>query len=390
MDVPGFNSRVNLRGAARILVAGLATAVGSSLLVGQVAASAGDSQSPYTIVYEAQLSGVANNAPITPEGPEAFKAAFAHTPANVVVCDDQGTSTGNIDCEHQAVTDHAAAFIVTQANQDQSLVDGANIPVLGVANDTSPQSFDLSGQQGVFAGMAVALYKNGCRNIGIATVEGGQSYSDQTQKAEHWQSVTDSYFPLGAPDLSAAIAKLAQGHVQCIALATIGSQIAQFLTALKQSSLHVTVAMPGIIVTPSIAKSLGALGNGMLLIETTPATTSAASQRAAKEIHKINKRIQIDATSLSIWATAQIMKDAIKNTHGPVTNTSLLAALNKLRNADTGGLYPPISMTPQSNPATTRDFDTYVQTFVLKNGGLTKPSGYYDVGKQINVALTNR
>ena len=78
------------------------------------------------------------------EAPQAFKAAYAGTPVTINVCDDQGTTTGNIDCEHEAVADHAAAFVVTQASQDQSLVDASNIPVVGVANDTSPQSFDVA------------------------------------------------------------------------------------------------------------------------------------------------------------------------------------------------------------------------------------------------------
>ena len=52
----------------------------------------------------------------------------------------------------------------------------SNIPVVGVANDTSPQSFDVSAQQGLFAGMAVALQKKGCKNIGQVIDEGGESY----------------------------------------------------------------------------------------------------------------------------------------------------------------------------------------------------------------------
>jgi len=348
------------------------------------------SRSPYTIVEETQLSGTANQAPVAPEASAAFKAAFAGTPAKIVVCDDQGTTTGNIECQHEAVADHAVAFTVGQSNQDQSVVDKANIPVVGVANDTSPQSFDISGQQGYFAGMAVALHKLGCKRLGQLVAEGGQSYADQTAKAEPWQSVTDAFMPLGAPDVSPEVAKLVQAHVQCADIATVGSQIGQVLTAMKQAGLHVPVALPGAVVTTQEQQSLGSLGNGLILVETTPPLSSPAVAAVAKKMHKVDKSITIDALSLTGWVNARIIQDGIAGVHGQVTNTSLMKALNKLRNANTDGLYPPISMKPGSNPAAVRDFDTYVNTVVLKNGQMTQPSGFFNVGPEINVALTNR
>ena len=364
-------------------MAGAATATYSSVTMPTVGAAT----PKYTVVFETQLSGASNGAPAAPEASQAFKAAFAGAPVTIDVCDDQGTTTGNIDCEHEAVVSHAAAFVVNQSNEDQSLVDQANIPVIGVANDTSPQSFDVSGQQGLFAGMAVALQKAGCKRIGTAIAEGGQSYAAQVANAEHWQSVTDAYLPLGAPDLTADIAKLVQAHVQCVDLATIGSQIPQALIAMKQANLHVPVAVPGIVVTPEVQRSLGSLGNGLILVETTPSLSSPSVANVAKKLHA--KGITVDAASLTSWATALIIEDGAANVQGSVTNTSLLNGLNKLRNARTDGVYPSISMKPQSNPVTRRDFDTYVQTFILKNGNLTQPSGFFNVAPEISVALKN-
>jgi hypothetical protein len=375
-----------LRKAGGLLLASSALATYGLATTGPASATG---SAHYTIVYEAQLTGASNGAPAAPEAPAAFKAAFAGQPVTVDVCDDQGTTTGNIDCEHEAVTDHAAAYVVTQSNEDQSLVDSANIPVVGVANDTSPQSFDLSAQQGLFAGMAVALEKRGCKRLGTVIVEGGQSYANQSAKAVKWQSVTDSFIALAAPDLSPDIAKLVQAHVQCIDLATIGSQIGQALTAIKQANLHVPIAVPGIVVTPQVQSSLGSLGNGLIMVESTPALNSPAVAKVAKKMHAVSKSITVDANSLDSWAIAIIIQDAAVNIHGAVTNTTLLAALNKLRGAATDGLYPPISMKPQPNPAALRDFDTYVQTFILHNGKLTQPSGFFNVGPEINVALTN-
>jgi hypothetical protein len=364
-----------------------AAAVAAGPAVAREVASKG---AHYTIVYETQLSGSASGAgSIDPNPPEAFKAAFSGMPVSIVVCDDQGTTTGNIDCQHQAVTDNAAAYVVTQANEDQSLVDAANIPVLGVANDTSRQSFDLSAQQGLFVGMAVALHKKGCTRIGQVIDEGGQSYGAQVGKALKWQSVTDAYIPLTAPDLSPDIAKLVQAHVQCVDMAMLSTQIPQALTAMKQAKLKVPIALPGVILTPSVISSVGLLGNGLIEVISTPALSSTAVAAVAKKMHDVNKGIKVEDTTVDSWAIARVVQDGAAHVHGSVTNSSLLAALDKLRNASTDGLYPPLSMTPQSNSAAVRDFDTYVQTVVLENGTETDPSGFFNVGPQINTALTN-
>jgi hypothetical protein len=46
-------------------------------------------------------------------------------------------------------------------------------------------------------------------------------------------------------------------------------------------------------------------------------------------------------------------------------------------------------MKPQSNPAALRDFGTYVESAILKNGQQTQPSGFINIAPQINTALTN-
>ncbi len=87
---------------------------------------------------------------------------------------------------------------------------------------------------------------------------------------------------------------------------------------------------------------------------------------------------------MTAWALAKLIQDGAAEVHGPVTSASMLAGLNKLRNASTDGLLPPISTTPQAKASDRRDFDTYVQSFVLQNGKLTHPSGYFNILPQLN------
>ena len=341
---------------------------------------------PYTVVIDDQLTGSTGSGAggAQPEAFSAFKAAMAGKGVTVDICDNQGTSTGNIDCEHQAITDHAAVFVPLNANLDQSLVDQAGIPVVGVANDTAPQSFDISAQQGLFVGMGVALAKKGCKRLGIVIDEGGQAYASQVADAEKWQSVTDAFIPLAAPDLSPDIAKLVQAHVQCVVAASLDSQIPQILTAMQQAHLKVPTALPGIILTSSVIGSLGSLSNGLIAVESTPSPTSAAVSDVTKEMHAVNKGIKVDSASLTAYALAKLIADGAAEVHGRVTSASMLAGLDKLRNASTDGLLPPISTTAQAKASDRRDFDTYVQSFVLHNGKLTDASGYFNILPQLN------
>lgn len=336
----------------------------------------------YTVVYETQETGTPALGVISPEAVAAFKVAFAGTAAHVVVCDDQGTTTGNVDCEHQAFADSAAAFAVTQADEDQSLVDEANIPVVGVANDTSAQSFDISAQQGLFVGMAVALHKRGCKRVGQVIDEGGESYAAQVAAAVPWQSVTDAYIPLAAPDLTPQLAKLTQADVQCVDVATLPTQVPQVLTAMNQDDLKVPTAIPGIIVTPSVLTSLGSLANGLIEVVSTPDPSSSSVSGVAAKLRA--HHIPVDAASLDSWAIAQIIQDGAAKVHGTVTATKMLSALDSLRHASTDGVLPPLSMRPQPHASDRRDFDTYVQSIVLQNGKPTQPSGFFDIASPLN------
>jgi hypothetical protein len=339
----------------------------------------------YTVVIDQQLTGSTGNGAgmAQPEAFAAIKAALGKG-VTVDICDNKGTSTGNIDCEHQAISEHAAVFVPLNANLDQSLVDQAGIPVVGVANDTAPQSFDISAQQGLFVGMGVALAKKGCKRLGVVIDEGGQAYAAQTAHAAKWQSVTDAFIPLAAPDLTPDIAKLVQAHVQCVAAASLGSQIPQILTAMQQEHLKVPTALPGIILTSQVVKSLGSLSNGLIAVESTPSPTSAAVANVTKKMHAVNKGIKVDSASLTGWAAAKFIADGAAEVQGPVTSASMLAGLNKLRSASTDGLLPPLSTAPQAKASDRRDFDTYVQSFVLRNGKRTAASGYFNILPQLN------
>jgi hypothetical protein len=339
----------------------------------------------YTVQFDVTESGVSQQFP---ESPAIVEAAFHGLPVTVDNCDDHGTASGNIDCEHQAVVNHAAVVIEGTSGADQSVLAAAGIPIIGVTNDTSSNSFDLSAAQSLFVGMAVVLHKQGCERVGVVIDEGGQPEAAEVANSETWQSVTDAFIPVTAPDLSPYVAKLAQAHVQCVITASLGSQIPQILTAIKQAGLKVPIAIPGVILNSQILGALGNLSDGLVEIESTPdpSAISPTVTRITKEIHAINPSAKVTAAALDAWAWSKIIQDAAAKIHGTVDSASMLSALNSLSNAQSDGVYPPISMTPQPNAANRRDFDTNVLSYVLKNGKATGGGVFVNVGPELNAA----
>ena len=92
-------------------------------------------------------------------------------------------------------------------------------------------------------------------------------------------------------------------------------------------------------------------------------------------------------TQLLGYVFCQIILDAAANIKGPVTAASMMTSLNHLRDANTDGIIPPLSMIPRSPANDHRDFDTNIQTYKIENGRLTAPSGWINVGAELDRAV---
>jgi hypothetical protein len=161
------------------------------------------------------------------------------------------------------------------------------------------------------------------------------------------------------------------------------------VTAVHQANLKVPVIVPGIIVTPQIISSLGSLANGLLEVVSSPDPTfqTAAIKAVTKKIRAYDPRASVQQTELLGYVFAQIVLDAAANIKGPVNASSMMNALNRLRNANTDGIIPPLSMIPRASANDHRDFDTNIQTYKIENGRLTDPSGWINVGAALDRAV---
>jgi hypothetical protein len=353
------------------------------------ATSAGGATAPTTAAgtaYTVMVIGTFTSAQSfnVPEIVVATKAAFAGTGVKVVSCDDQGTSSAGLACEHKAVVDHVAAVVAGYAYvaQDQSILTQAKIPTVGLTDSTSPISFALASNSGGYAGIGVGLAKAGCTRLGVLYLDGTDVLADAIVAGAKWQAVSKAAIPVNAPDLTASITKLAEAKVGCIAISTEPNTVIQAMTAIKQDGLKVKVAMTAALLNPQVLSALGSEANGVIGVEGTvdPADTSVPVVAQIKSAMKaVDPKAPVTTSAIIAWASAKLILDAAQTIKGPVTAASMLTALNGLRNASTDGAIPQISAVELSNPAYKRFFNHYDIDYVINNGVPNRLTNFYDL-----------
>jgi Periplasmic binding protein len=338
----------------------------------------------YKVMVIGSLSGVASYQ--VPEIVPAAKAFFDKADPNVTVlsCDDQFSASDALDCEHEAVADGVSAVIggFAELAENESILEAAGIPAIGTTDTTSSVSIALSNGTGLYAGIGVGLSKTGCTKLGILYLDGTQVLANSIVGNFKWKSVTYSVIPANAPDLSAPVAKLAQANVQCIAISTEPNQVIQAMTAIKQAGLkNVKVAMVAEILTPQVLSALGSVSNGMISIEGNidPLSGAPVLKTIAKAMKAVDPSAPVSAAALVSWASADVLSQAAAKIKGTVNASSMLKALNSLRNVSTDGLYPTLSMVQLKNPAFKRFFGHYAIDYQIENGKPKPLTGWYDL-----------
>ena len=336
----------------------------------------------YTVMVEGGFTGASGYT--VPEIVPAVKAAYAGVGGvTIVTCDDQFTSSGDLNCQESAVKQHVAVVIAGFGllAGDESVLTKAGIPVIDDTDTTSPNSFAVNSGNGEYSGIGVGLAKTGCRRLGILELDGTATLADAIVAGAKWQSVTQSAIPADAPDLTSSIAKLAEAKVQCIALSVEPNTVIQAMTAIKQDNLKVKVAMVSAILTSQVLSSLGSEANGLISIESEIDAGAKAPviTTITKEMKAINPSAPVTAAALVAWASAKLVQEAAQTVKGSVTPASMLKAMNGLRNASTDGVIPPFSAIPLKTPAYTRFFNHYAIDYVIENGRPKALTGFYDL-----------
>jgi ABC-type branched-subunit amino acid transport system substrate-binding protein len=193
---------------------------------------------------------------------------------------------------------------------------------------------------------------------------------------------TEASVPFGAPDLTPAIAKLAEAKVQCVALSVEPQVVAQAMIAIQQDGLKAKVAGIGAVITNQVISSLGKRADGMIVIgeEANPGDKSTpVIAQIKKEMLAAGSKLPVTTSAVLGWAAAKLVLAAAPHVKGSITAASMLKALNGLRDVSTDGAIHAFSAIGLKNPADTRLFNHYVIDYVVENGALKPASGFVDL-----------
>jgi Periplasmic binding protein len=367
-------------------VMGAAMVLSTAIVLGVVGAwngtAAASSAKSYTVMVEGGLTGPASYT--VPEIVPAVKAAYRGVSGvKIISCDDQFSSADDLNCQEAAVTDHVSVVIAGFGllSEDESILTKAGIPVIDDTDTTSPNSFAVNSNNGEYSGIGVGLAKAGCHRLGILLIDGTSTLASAIVAGAKWQSVTEAPVPANAPDLTPSVAKLAGAKVQCIAVSLEPNAVLQAMIAIKQDKLKVKVAMVSAVLTPQVLSSLGSEANGIIAIEgeVDPTAQVPVVATIKKEMKAVDPSAPVTAAAIAAWASAKLVIDAAPTIRGAVTASSMMKALNHLRNASTDGAIPPFSAIPLKNPAYARYFNHYDIDYVIENGHLKPLTGFYNV-----------
>jgi hypothetical protein len=305
----------------------------------------------------------------------------------IETCDTKGTAAAALACEQKAISDKVDAVIYGfgYITQNQALLNKAGIPVIGEADTTSADSFASSSAQAEYIGIGIGLAKAGCKKLGTIYLDGTNYLADYIKKGMESQGgaeVARAAVAVNAADLAPGISKLTGSGATCIAVSLTPTGAAQALIAIKQSGHPEIVGGVSAVFSEQLLKSLGAaLTNGLISVDQqlNPADNAPGIAQIKADIASQNSTEPVTQIGIISWVAARLVAAALPKIQGPVSASSLLTALNGLRNVDMDGVIHPWSSIEQTNPAFKRLFNPYGITYTINNLQATKNGDFFSL-----------
>jgi ABC-type branched-subunit amino acid transport system substrate-binding protein len=326
----------------------------------------------------------------TPEVVPAVKGALRDDPQiTVITCDTKSDSAAADQCEEEAVQDKVAAVVLgfSDIGQDQSILTAAGIPVIGDAESDSKATtaFSLANGNAEYYGIGIGLAEAGCTSYGALYLDGTDALTNAIKSGAATKGLKEAARAAiadNAPDLAPAIAKLTSANVDCIALSVVPTQVVQAVTAIDQTGKKIRVGAVSAIFLSQVISALGSSLNGAISINQVrdvPDSAAPGSAMIQADMAAEDPKAPITQLAVIAWVSAKLILDALPSIHGAVTASSMLTALNGLRNANTYGMTEPFSAVPLTNPLFTRMFNPYAINYVIQNGQSASSGGFYNL-----------
>lgn len=293
----------------------------------------------------------------------------------VKVCNDTDPNA-ELVCARNAAADKAIAFVSPVFLYNAAAVDKEleqyQIPNVGALTTqaseyTSPVYFPVDAPELTYqACPALMPQLTGMKKIAVIAINaptnlGTVSRLEQTMKNIGSDYVGKVIVPPNTTDFSSAVQQLAGDGAQTVITQLTPSQVPGFLEAVSSLGKHFAVCTSSNQVPVGILAQLGAAASNVYLASGLPPTSAAANYPLLTEY---TKELAAEAAAgdssavpvqgipviqLRAWLGMQVLEQVAKSVHGPLTNLTLLAALNKAT-VNLGGVVPTLDFA-KPNPA---------------------------------------
>ncbi|WP_330255103.1 ABC transporter substrate-binding protein [Nocardia sp. NBC_00565] len=304
----------------------------------------------------------------------------------IETCDGKGTAPGFLVCAQQAVRDRVAGVVLgfSAGGQDLSVLTKANIPTIGAGDSHSPNSYPTAEPFSIYVALGAGLAATGCTKLGIVYLDGSDFLIDYIKggfEGKGGKEVARGSVAANAADLSPAVSKVTGAGAECVAVSLTPSGGAQALTALKQSGKTLTVGGISAVFSTELLKSLGALAEGLIVVDTVLNSSDDAPgiKDAAAAMHSVDAKAKMTQQALGSYIAAKLVAAALPKVSGEVTSASLTTALDGLRNVDMNGVIPPWSSIPVEGKTFPRIFNHYGINYKIQGGKAVKEGDFYDI-----------
>lgn len=329
------------------------------------------------------------------DGADAMRAKVAQVNAaggihghqiELTVCDDKSSPNEAATCARNAVSDHVVAVMSPTSfsgfgAQMLPILQAAGIPDVGQpattpTDWTSPNSFPLDpGQAAQYDGVALALKKAGCTNVGSLQVPvpaAVEVVKDLQQALPTIGSKLVLNIQVGMTESSYApqVARLTSAGAQCIVPIMGGSEMIKLISAIEQSGAHLTLGGVTAAFGQETLTSLGSKAQGIVLsgaayLPTDTSVKGVQDMLAAMKKYTPGTKATTNAATQS-WGTATLLINGVlPSIKGDITPDSVMKALEATKNAPTGTYAPYTFDQAPPNPNFPRLRNTGILTWTV-------------------------
>jgi ABC-type branched-subunit amino acid transport system substrate-binding protein len=321
-------------------------------------------------------------------------------PIDLIICDEHSDPNAAAACARKAEQEKVVALVATYSqfsDKAYPILEKAKIANLGdipvtAPDGTSDMSFPVNAGSAVLVAIGqAAAERPDCKKPGLVQI-------DSTAKDLITAGVFGGILVGGKqPAYNIALSPTSQDYSSqaneaadkgdCVVMFTVPGSALSFIPAFRQISDQPIIASNN-SVSAEVAKKLSSMLEGTVVPDYFPPYNSDAKADFRETMDKYAETKDVDFThynATNAYVSVNVFKEIAETLGDNITNQTFLAALQKAKDVDTGGLTPPLNFTKANEwkgvPFQKRIFNRNMVYTKIDDGEQVQDGGFRDLTK---------